>query len=53
MGALFLKLLRAVMGDKALYAGIKQYVKEFRGRPAELCYWIGRNPCAGRVVEGR
>jgi len=19
-------------------------------RPAELCYWIGRNPCIGRVV---
>jgi imidazolonepropionase len=23
------------------------------GRPAELCYWIGGNPCIGRVVEGR
>jgi imidazolonepropionase len=22
-------------------------------RPAELCYWIGGNPCIGRVVEGR
>ncbi len=22
-------------------------------RPAELCYWIGRNPCIGRVVAGR
>jgi imidazolonepropionase len=22
-------------------------------RPAELAYWIGRNPCLGRVVEGR
>lgn len=22
-------------------------------RPAELCYWIGRNPCIGRVVGGR
>lgn len=22
-------------------------------RPAELCYWIGRNPCVGRVVGGR
>ena len=21
-------------------------------RPAELCYWIGGNPCIGRVVEG-
>ncbi|MGG5819964.1 imidazolonepropionase [Falsiroseomonas sp. HW251] len=21
-------------------------------RPAELCYWIGRNPCRGRVVAG-
>jgi len=21
-------------------------------RPAELCYWIGRNPCIGRVVAG-
>ncbi|WP_419896931.1 imidazolonepropionase [Roseomonas sp. USHLN139] len=22
-------------------------------RPAELCYWIGGNPCTGRVVAGR
>ena len=22
-------------------------------RPAELCYWIGRNPCTGRVLAGR
>ena len=22
-------------------------------RPAELCYWIGRNTCIGRVVAGR
>jgi imidazolonepropionase len=22
-------------------------------RPAELCYWVGRNPCIGRVLEGR
>jgi imidazolonepropionase len=22
------------------------------GSPAELCYWIGRNPCTGRVVAG-
>jgi imidazolonepropionase len=22
-------------------------------RPAELCYWIGGNPCLGRVVGGR
>jgi imidazolonepropionase len=22
-------------------------------RPAGLCYWIGGNPCIGRVVEGR
>jgi imidazolonepropionase len=21
-------------------------------RPAELCYWIGRNPCVSRVVAG-
>ncbi|MFC7474607.1 imidazolonepropionase [Dankookia sp. GCM10030260] len=21
-------------------------------RPAELCYWVGGNPCIGRVVEG-
>ncbi|MDJ0387275.1 imidazolonepropionase [Roseomonas sp. E05] len=21
-------------------------------RPAELCYWLGGNPCIGRVVEG-
>jgi imidazolonepropionase len=29
--------------DLALYAV---------SRPAELCYWIGRNPCVGRVVAG-
>jgi imidazolonepropionase len=23
------------------------------GAPAELCYWLGRNPCLGRVVGGR
>jgi len=23
------------------------------GRPAELCYWIGGDPCTGRVVAGR
>lgn len=23
------------------------------GRPAELCYWLGGNPCVGRVVAGR
>ena len=22
-------------------------------RPAELCYWLGGNPCIGRVLEGR
>jgi imidazolonepropionase len=22
-------------------------------RPAELCYWIGRNPCVDRIVAGR
>jgi imidazolonepropionase len=22
------------------------------GRPAELCYWLGGNPCVGRVVAG-
>ncbi len=22
-------------------------------RPAELCYWMGRNPCIARVLEGR
>ena len=21
-------------------------------RPAELCYWLGGNPCQGRVVAG-
>jgi imidazolonepropionase len=29
--------------DLALYAV---------SRPAELCYWIGRNPCIGRVIAG-
>nr|WP_240048311.1 imidazolonepropionase [Crenalkalicoccus roseus] len=23
------------------------------GRPAELCYWMGGNPCTGRVLAGR
>jgi len=23
------------------------------GRPAELCYWIGRNPCRARMVGGQ
>ncbi|WP_203076141.1 imidazolonepropionase [Falsiroseomonas ponticola] len=22
-------------------------------RPAELCYWLGRNPCIGRIVVGQ
>lgn len=30
--------------DLALYA---------ISRPAELCYWMGRNPCIGRVVVGQ
>ena len=30
--------------DLALYAV---------SRPAELCYWIGRNPCVARVVAGQ
>jgi hypothetical protein len=32
MGALFLNLLRHVMGEKRFWAGMKDYVKTFRGR---------------------
>lgn len=37
-----------------LRPGLRADLALFRiGRPAELCYWIGGNPCAGRVLEGR
>lgn len=36
-----------------LRAGLRCDLALFRvGRPAELCYWMGGNPCVGRVVEG-
>ena len=37
-----------------LVAGARCDLALYRiARPAELCYWIGGNPCIGRVVEGR
>jgi imidazolonepropionase len=37
----------------ALAPGLRCDLALYRiGRPAELCYWIGGNPCAGRVVAG-
>lgn len=37
-----------------LRAGLRADLAFYRiGRPAELCYWIGGNPCCGRVVAGR
>lgn len=36
-----------------LRPGLRAHLALFRiGRPAELCYWIGGNPCMGRVVAG-
>jgi imidazolonepropionase len=36
-----------------LRAGARCDLALFRiGRPAELCYWLGGNPCLGRVVAG-
>lgn len=38
----------------ALAPGLRCDLSLFRiSRPAELCYWIGRNPCIGRVVAGQ
>jgi len=37
-----------------LRVGMRADLALFRiGRPAELCYWIGGNPCIGRVMGGR
>jgi imidazolonepropionase len=37
-----------------LAAGLRCDLALYRvRRPAELCYWIGGNPCVGRVVGGR
>lgn len=37
----------------ALEPGMRCDLAMFRiSRPAELCYWMGRNPCTGRVVAG-
>ncbi|WP_431284447.1 imidazolonepropionase [Humitalea sp. 24SJ18S-53] len=40
--------------DRGMLApGLRCDLALFRvNRPAELCYWIGGNPCAGRVVGG-
>jgi imidazolonepropionase len=36
-----------------LRAGLRCDLALYRvSRPAELCYWIGGNPCVGRVVAG-
>ena len=38
----------------ALAPGLRCDLSLFRiNRPAELCYWLGRNPCIGRVVVGQ
>ncbi|HZF76320.1 MAG TPA: imidazolonepropionase [Acetobacteraceae bacterium] len=38
----------------ALAPGLRADLAIFAAeRPAELCYWIGRNPCIGRLVAGR
>jgi imidazolonepropionase len=37
-----------------LRAGLRCDLALYRiGRPAELCYWLGGNPCSGRVVAGQ
>ena len=37
----------------ALLPGLRCDLALYRvSAPAELCYWMGGNPCAGRVVEG-
>jgi imidazolonepropionase len=43
------------MTDRGLLApGMRCDLALFRiGAPAELCYWLGGNPCIGRVVAGR
>ena len=43
------------LGDRGRLApGLRCDLALFRiARPAELCYWMGRNPCIGRVLEGR
>nr|WP_202396843.1 imidazolonepropionase [Pseudoroseomonas coralli] len=43
------------LGDRGvLRAGMRADLALYRiGRPAELCYWLGGNPCVGRVVGGR
>ena len=42
------------LGDRGVLApGMRCDLALFGiGRPAELCYWLGRNPCIGRVVSG-
>ncbi|MCO6419474.1 imidazolonepropionase [Siccirubricoccus sp. KC 17139] len=42
------------LGDRGRLApGLRCDLALFRiARPAELCYWIGGNPCIGRVLEG-
>jgi imidazolonepropionase len=37
-----------------LAAGMRADFALYRiGRPAELCYWLGGNPCIGRVFGGQ
>jgi imidazolonepropionase len=42
------------LADRGVIApGMRADFSLFRiGRPAELCYWMGGNPCVGRVVAG-
>lgn len=42
------------LGDRGmLAAGLRCDLALYRiRRPAELCYWLGGNPCVGRVVGG-
>jgi len=43
-----------LMDRGVLAPGMRCDLALFRiGAPAELCYWLGGNPCAGRVVAGR
>jgi len=43
------------LADRGVLApGMRCDLSLFRvGAPAELCYWMGGNPCAGRVVAGQ
>ena len=43
-----------LMDRGVLRPGLRADLALYRiGRPAELCYWLGGNPCVGRAVGGR